>query len=161
MAETKPTAYVETTVPSYLTARQSADVIRAGHQELTREWWRHAPLRLRLVISDAVVSEISEGDPAAAAERLQAVAGLPQLGINDDVRTLAKAYENALLLPPRAKADLLHFAFAVAYRVDQLVTWNCAHIANGHTVRKLIDLNDSLGWPTPIIQTPEQSLAIM
>jgi hypothetical protein len=161
MAETKKTVYVETTVPSYLTARPTADSIRAAHQQLTREWWQLAPPRFRLVVSDAVIAEISAGDPTAAAERLQAVNGLPILGFTEDVKSLVQAYDAAMLLPSNAKADLLYFAFAVAYRVDQLLTWNCTHIANPHVERKLTDLNNAMGRLTPIILTPEQSLAMM
>ena len=33
--------YIETTIPSYLVARPSRDLIRAARQELTREWWEN------------------------------------------------------------------------------------------------------------------------
>jgi hypothetical protein len=33
----KPTVYVETTIPSYLTAWTSRDLVRAAHQQITRE----------------------------------------------------------------------------------------------------------------------------
>ena len=35
----KPRVYIETTIPSYLTAWPSRDLIRSAHQQLTREWW--------------------------------------------------------------------------------------------------------------------------
>jgi hypothetical protein len=31
--------FLETTIPSYITARPSRDMLRFSHQQLTREWW--------------------------------------------------------------------------------------------------------------------------
>jgi len=39
MADNKPTVYVETTIPSYLTAWPSRDLVMAGHQQITQIWW--------------------------------------------------------------------------------------------------------------------------
>jgi hypothetical protein len=48
----KPVVYVESTIPSYLVAAPSRDVIVAGHQTTTHEWWITAAERFELVISE-------------------------------------------------------------------------------------------------------------
>jgi hypothetical protein len=60
----KPRVYVETTVPSYLTAWPSRDLIRAAQQQITREWWdRRASFEL--FISRLVLFECQAGDANA------------------------------------------------------------------------------------------------
>jgi len=61
----KAKVYLETTIPSYLTARLSSDLITAGEQAITREWWEQRRLVYRLFISEAVVEEASRGDVEA------------------------------------------------------------------------------------------------
>ncbi|MEX2141293.1 MAG: type II toxin-antitoxin system VapC family toxin [Pirellulales bacterium] len=152
------TVYVETTIPSYLAAYPSRDLIIAAHQQITHEWWRTARDRFSLYLSEAVSDEIQAGNSEAASRRLQMVAGLPILAYSSDVLTLVQAYDQRLGLVGRARADVVHLAFAVAYRMDYMVTWNCRHLANGETIRRLRDVNDELNRATPIIVTPEELL---
>ena len=35
----KPKVYIETSIISYYTARPSRDLIVAGHQQITQDWW--------------------------------------------------------------------------------------------------------------------------
>ena len=51
-----PTVYLETTIPSYLAARPSRDIIIAAHQQITRDWWRDARERFDVYISEAVLA---------------------------------------------------------------------------------------------------------
>ena len=83
-----PRVYLETSVISYLAARPSRDVVVAGHQSTTQEWWRGRH-RFELVISRIVLDEAGAGDPELAQQRLApivsfqvwraAAAGGPQL----------------------------------------------------------------------------------
>ena len=66
----KPTAYIETSVVSYLSARPSRDVVVAAYQQVTRDWWRIATDRFDLVASALAVPETWAGDAQAAQDRL-------------------------------------------------------------------------------------------
>ncbi|MGB7157871.1 MAG: type II toxin-antitoxin system VapC family toxin [Tepidisphaeraceae bacterium] len=158
MAAAKSTVYVETTIPSYLTAWPSRDLLIAGHQQLTREWWRDSRLRYELLVSDLVVTEISRGDPAAAKDRLDRVADLPQLATTQAVRELAEDYIGLLGLPPDAYADAVHIALSVLNGIDYLLTWNCRHLANAQVMRTITRENAARGLPVPLIVTPEELL---
>ena len=150
--------YLETTVPSYLAAYPSRDLIIAAHQRISQDWWSTARARFDLFVSEAVLAEIRAGDPEAVSRRLQMIEDVPILELNDDVRSLAACYDERLGLAGRARADIPHFAFAVSYEMDYLVTWNCAHIANGEMIRRLLRVNAELGRATPLIVTPEEIL---
>ena len=151
-----PTVYLETSVTSYLAADPSRDLVIAAHQQITREWWRTAADRYELYISELVLAEISEGKPALASKRLELVAGLPVLEYSDDVAALVEEFESRLGLTGRARVDLPHFAFAVAYEIDYLVTWNCAHIANGAVIRRLMNATTELRRFCPAVLTPTE-----
>ena len=154
----KPTVYVETTIPSYLVAEPSRDVVVAGHQRTTHDWWKTAGERFDLLISDVVYEELTRGDSGIAARRLELVRSLPVLVSDAKVERLANMYVAELGLVGRALNDVPHVGFAVAYEVDYLVTWNCAHLANAIVVRKLREVNGRLGLWMPIICTPEELL---
>ena len=110
----KPRVYIETTVPSYLTAWPSRDLIRAAHQHVTREWWGRRKA-FDLVASALVIEECEAGDPTAAAARLAALDGLPLVAVTDAAVELAKALVADVPLPPRAAADALHVAAAAVH----------------------------------------------
>jgi hypothetical protein len=63
----KPTVYLETTVPGYLAARPSRDLVTAAHQEITREWWDNRRGDFALFVSQMVLQEAGAGDVEAAA----------------------------------------------------------------------------------------------
>lgn len=152
------TVYLETTIPCYLAAFPSRDLIVAAHQQITHDWWNNAREHFDLYISEPVLDEIRAGDPNAIMRRMEYVVGLPVLKLTNDVRQLVHEYDKRLVLTGRARADLPHFAFAVAYEMDYLVTWNCQHIANGEIIRRLLKANSELKRFTPLIVTPEEIL---
>ncbi|MCP4609251.1 MAG: type II toxin-antitoxin system VapC family toxin, partial [Planctomycetes bacterium] len=53
--------YLETTVPSYLVARSSRDLVVAAHQQITQEWW-DGRSKFELFVSQLVLREANSGD---------------------------------------------------------------------------------------------------
>ncbi len=52
-----PSAYIETTIPSYYTARPTNNLMQAAHQAATREWWDKGCSHLTLYTSLEVLDE--------------------------------------------------------------------------------------------------------
>lgn len=50
----QPKVCIETTIISYLAARPSRDLIVAGHQQITHEWWQAARPHFTTVSSQLV-----------------------------------------------------------------------------------------------------------
>jgi hypothetical protein len=156
----KPTVYIETSIISYLTARPSRDLIVAGHQQITHEWWRTVCPNVDCFISEPVIQEAGRGDHEAAQKRLAVTVGIPTLMLNEEIKELAQKYQSAAKIPDKAKLDAFHLALPAWYKVDYLLTWNCKHIANGN-VRKIIEnINKPLNIHTPIICTPEELMEV-
>ena len=154
----KPTAYIETSVISYLTARMSNNLIIAAHQQITQAWWETKRNRYTLYISQLVIREATAGDPAAAEKRLTALQAIPRLPLTPDALTLAKTLIQQKHLPEKAQEDALHIAIAAVQQTDYLLTWNFKHIANATMLTGIIRCCAEQGYQTPIICTPEQLL---
>lgn len=153
-------AYLETTIPSYLTAWRSPQLVMAARQEITREWWDTRRGDFELFISQLVIDEASAGDPDAATRRLEVLDGLPLLEPHDDAEVLAETLIRDLSLPDRAAADAVHIALADVNGMDFLLTWHCTHIANAAFRPAIESACRSLGYEVPVICTPEELLTV-
>ena len=148
--------YVETTIVSYLTARQSNDPIQSGRQEITQRWWTRESSAFRLVTSEIVVEEASEGDARAAALRLQKLATLERLVVTPDADEVARSLINTRAIPNEAIVDALHIGIAAVHGVEYLLTWNFRHIANASLQALIRQAIYDCGFVPPEICTPEE-----
>jgi hypothetical protein len=150
--------YIETTVISYLTARPNRDVVIAGHQQVTHEWWDTRRMSYELCISQLVLDEAGAGDQVAAQERLVVLQPMLVLETTADALELAKELLQAGALPATAANDALHIAVTATKSVPFLLTWNCRHLANA-VMRPVIEkVCSAKGFKAPIICTPEELL---
>jgi hypothetical protein len=153
---TKPAVYLETSVVGYATSRTSRDLVVAGRQQITRDWFALGAGAYDLFISQLVVSEASGGDEAAARDRAAFLEGISRLGITAAAGELAARLVQRGAVPREAAEDALHIAVAAVHGVDYLLTWNCKHIANA-TMRQAIErVCRESGYEPPVICTPEE-----
>ena len=160
MQTTKPTVYVETSVVSYLAAWPSRDVVVAGHQQVTREWWLACRELFHVVCSALVMQEAETGDDVAAEARVAALRGITLLEVTSAARDLARSLVAAAAIPPSAAADAMHVAIAATNGIEYLATWNCRHLANATMRAKIEGVCRAAGYRPPLICTPEELLEV-
>jgi hypothetical protein len=152
----KRKVYVETSVLSYLTSRLSRDLIVAGHQQVTQEWWANQGGQFDLFVSQTVIEEAAAGDREAARQRLEILQNLPLLELSQEALALARDLIHEGPLPAKAEVDALHIAIAVTNRVDYLLTWNCKHLANAALRGRIERVCRARGYEPVVICTPEE-----
>jgi predicted nucleic acid-binding protein len=151
----KKKIYIETSVVSYYSNRPSRDLVIAARQQVTREWWEANSPLFDLYISVLVMEEAGSGNESEAQKRLEALNGLPILGISTEAETLA----DALLagpIPKTSAEDALHIALAAVNGIDFLLTWNFRHINNAMMKKQITRIVESNGYECPILCSPEE-----
>jgi len=153
--------YLESTIPNYLASKESVLLTTLSKQASTREWWRKYSNKYELVVSEAVIDEIRMGNQTEAKKRLSFVSGAAVLVQNPKVLSLHAMYVKKFGLSRKEQVDIIHIAFAVAYGIDYLLTWNCKHINNPVIVEKMHLVNNRINEKSPLIMTPQAFLEIM
>ena len=148
--------YIESSVISYLAARPSRDLVIAGHQAVTAEWWDNHRLRYDVYVSPLVVEEISAGDASAAEERLRVITDIPSISIAAEAESLASALLASNAVPANSVRDALHIAIAATQGMDYLVTWNFKHINNASTRTMVVNVVSNSGLVCPVLCSPEE-----
>ena len=156
----KPRLYLETTIPSYLTARPSRDLRIAADEEATHEWWNERRDDFDLFISETVLREVSKGNPEMAAARIASLRGVGVLPDTPLANLLTKHLLASGIVPAVAEDDAAHMALAAAHGMDFLLTWNCTHINNRAIERRIERACAEFGVECPVICTPTELMKL-
>lgn len=148
------TVYIETTIVSYLVARPSRDVVTAGQQQATLDWWDRRRADFHCVTSPETAAEAARGDAEQVRRRLAVIAELTMLPLSAVAEELAVRFLQTGVLPEKARSDAIHLAVATDMNADYLLTWNCRHLANGQILRRLEAEAAREGWRLPTVCTP-------
>jgi predicted nucleic acid-binding protein len=154
----RPRLYLETTIPSFLTARPSRDLGTGRMQRITTRWWNSWHTQFEIYTSSVVRDEAAVGDREAAKRRLHFLEGVRMLERTFHSNALATELLARSGLPPTADKDAMHIAIAAVHRMDFLLSWNCAHLANAQTAPRSAAICLHAGYSPPVLCTPEQLL---
>jgi len=137
-----------------MSARTSTDIIIAGRQAVTHEFWDYERHKYDLYVSVYVHNECSRGDPELAGRRVFLLKDIEILTTTPDVEPLADVYMGLLSMPSRNKAYALHIAICCVNDIDILLSWNFAHLGT-ESMQIIQKYNDARGISTPRMITPD------
>jgi predicted nucleic acid-binding protein len=155
----KPTLYMETSVVSYLAARNSREPILAGQQASTHRWWKDRRRFYEVFISKLVWQEASRGDKSARERRLKFIKPFRWLQVTSQVMKLTHTLVATKAVPANAADDAIHIALGAVYGMNFLLTWNFTHINNPATEEEIRGACKRSGFHCPVICTPDQLLS--
>lgn len=150
------TIYIETTIVGHIAGRIHRDALVAARQRATRNWWRDEASKYTVLISQLVLDECSDGDPAAVAERLEVVKDTDLIESSAEVDELVDALIAGNAIPVSEPRDAFHIAIAAVNGVNYLLTWNFKHIANASLRGRIEQICRDVGYDPPVICTPDE-----
>ena len=151
--------YIETSFVCYLTGDATPNAKIAADQAYTRQWWNEEREACEVSVSRYVYAECEVGRADAVERRIQIIDSLSVLELDDEkVADLATKLIVGHALPEGETTDALHIAAAAVAGMDFLLTWNCKHMANPHTLPKTRFIIEDAGYRCPWIMTPKTFL---
>jgi len=159
MEPEKKRVYIETTIPSVITARPSRDIRNLYRQEISREFWEYERHKYDLYISEYVLKECAKGDKDAAKRRLELIKDIQLLPTSKEVEELAEKYFKFLNIPQKAKTDCFHLAISVIEKMNYLMSWNMTHLGERY-FNEIAVFNYKNNLWLPKMHTPDAVIEI-
>jgi hypothetical protein len=160
--ESRPTpvlsVYLDTSVPSYLTARPTREPRAWRKQRVSCLWWHAYRGRFKIYVSDYVIAEAVRGNSEAAQRRIDVISEIESLNATAQTDELATSILLETGLPEHVRPDAQHVSVAAEHGVELLLTWNCRHLANPEMIPKVWRACQRAGLKGPEICTPENAI---
>lgn len=112
---------------------------------------------LKPVLSEIVAAEIGPAPEEVKNEYSELLRLQPEFAeLNDEVRDLARAYNERKIVPVKFSNDVLHIALATVADVDLMVSWNFKHIVHFDKIRMFNAVNREQGYKPIEIHSPRE-----
>ena len=150
----RPTIYLDTNIVSVLCYRGIHT--SALHQHMTtKQWWETERTEFQLHASVFTEAELRAGEYPGQKEAIRVVRRLRFLPYTSTVRQCRDLLLEEHIVPPGKIGDATQLAFATVHRIDYLLTWNYAHLANVDTQARLNAICEQENWRSPLLVSPE------
>ena len=147
--------YLETSFVCYLTGSPTSDARVASNQAFTRKWWETERDKCDVFVSEYTLAESQEGALDKVLQRQKVLQGVSMIDVDaNSVSLLAQRLLSGHAVPEKEITDALHIAAAAIAGMDVLLTWNCRHMANPHTIPLTRNIVTSAGYVCPAVMTP-------
>jgi predicted nucleic acid-binding protein len=153
-AAKKPTVYLDTSILSSYWY-EGLDILALGRRLTTREWWETERSHFTLWVSSVTEDELEAGHYPRQAETLAMARRVRFLPMIVQTREFAERLMQQHVVPDSKPGDALQMAIAAVYRMDYLLTWNYAHLANPIAQLQLETACGEAGWRAPLLVSPE------
>jgi hypothetical protein len=150
-----PSVYLDTTIPSYLTARPTRDRDTMHMQRVSCLWWNAYRTHFDIHVSWLVLDEASSGDKEAANRRTEVLLPLRSISVTNEALDLAQQILVETRMPEKVRPDAEHVAVAATNGIDVFLTWNSRHLANPHVTPKVRRACERAGFGCPEICKPD------
>ena len=125
-------------------------------QVYTRRWWNEQRDGCGYYASRFVADESGKGGSDDVDKRREVLRQIPLVEFDEKaVAELAMKLIAGHAVPAGETTDALHIATAAVTGADVLLTWNCKHMANPHTLPVTRKIVTDAGYICPAVMTPK------
>jgi hypothetical protein len=151
---TEPTSYLDSSILSAL-HYSGGNALILPMRTTTRDWWVLERPLYQVWTSKITVMELEKGRYSGESKAVAEAMRLPHLPLTAAVKDCARILLDEGIVPATEEADALHLAFSIVHRIDYLLTWNHAHLANLQVQGRLEAVCKRHGWRAPLVVSPD------
>lgn len=150
----KPTVYLDTNIISTL-HYDGTDFAAMARRMATRDWWDSERRSFSLFGSMVTEQELAAGVYGNQKDCVRFARRLRYLPVLAAVRRVAATLIDETVIPKGKPGDAAQLAIAVVHKMDYLLTWNYAHLANPATQGRGSKVVARLGYRMPWLVSPD------
>jgi hypothetical protein len=150
----RPTVYLDGNIISVMSYR-GINMAAAHYHMTTLQWWDTERAEFQIFSSAFTERELRAGVYPGQEEAVRCVRRMKYLPYNPEVRECSEKLLEVHAVPATKPGDATQLAIAIVHRIDYLLTWNYAHLANAQVQASVDRICRHHRWRAPVLVSPE------